>query len=256
MNEGQKNNELANTTAIQQLQNRLNEEKTVQAINRLLDRIDTLEKSVGHLTTIIQQGPGMIAMTMDMVDEGYKKADASGISIENRLSTALQIAEKLTAPPMVEKLNGLLAFADQIPGLIAMTTDMVDESLKKANERGLDLETRLMAALQIAEKFTDPKMTKKLDSLFELADQAPGLIAMVMDMIDEEIKNSPLKELDLNALLEVGTQISHAVIDAKYLPDAKVGGIFSMIKTMKDPDRQRAIGYLMNIAKSFGQTIK
>ncbi len=190
-------NGFANTDAVKQLQNRLNDEKTVQAIDRLLDRIDTLEKAVANLTTIMEQGPGLAAMTMDMVDEGYRKANANGVNIENRLVAGLQIAERLTAPEMVEKLEGLLT----------------------------------------------------------MADQAPGLIAMVMDTFDEEMKHFGAKNIDVKILLELAQNTSSAVSEAKQMPDAKVGGIFSMLKTMKDPDRQKAIGFLMNIAKAFGQKI-
>ena len=60
----------------------------------------------------MQTGPGMVAMVTDMADEAYREADASGISIDERLSNALQLAEKLTAPTMIKKLDGFLKFAD------------------------------------------------------------------------------------------------------------------------------------------------
>lgn len=246
-------NGYASTKSIQHLQARLNEDKTVQAIDRLLDRIDTLEKAVDNLTTMMHQGPGLVAMTMDMADEGYRQANSNGVSIENRLGAALQIAEKLTAPSMVEKLDSFLSFADQAPGLVAMTMDMVDDGYRQANSNGVSIENRLGAALQIAEKLTAPAMVEKLDGLLVLSDQAPGLISMAMDVFDEEMRNLSANNIDVKALTGLAQNMSAAVGEANKMPDTKVSGIFSMLRTMKDPDRQKAIGFFMNVAKAFGQ---
>lgn len=250
------NNEFAKTATIKRLNERLNEERTVQAIDKLLDRIDTLENAVANLSTIMDQGPGMLAMATDIADETYRKANSSGISLENRFNNALHIAEKLTAPAMVEKLDHLLQLVDQAPGLIAMTTDVVDDTYRRMSAQGINIENRLAVALNIAEKLTTPAMVEKLDNLLQLADQAPGLIAMTVDMVDEEMGKVNNSRIDIPALLEVGKQLSSAVTKSRTMADAKVGGIFSMLKTMRDPDRQRAIGYLMNIAKAFGQELK
>ena len=119
------------TEAGKHLQSRLNEERTVAAIDRLLDRIETLESAVEKLTIAMERGPGMISMVADMADEQYRKAAQNGVDIEQRLANALTIAEKLTAPEMVEKLNSLLKFTEQAPGLISMTMDMADEGYRR-----------------------------------------------------------------------------------------------------------------------------
>jgi uncharacterized protein YjgD (DUF1641 family) len=190
-------NGYASTKSIQHLKSRLNEEQTVQAIDRLLDRIDVLEKAVNQFSMLMQQGPGLIAMTVDMADELYRKADAQGVNIENRLGAALHLAEKLTESAMVEKL----------------------------------------------------------DALMVLADRAPGILSMMVDSFDEEMKNMSAKNIDFNALASLAQNAAAAVGDANQMPIANVGGIFSMLRVMKDPDRQKAIGYFMNVAKAFGKKL-
>lgn len=239
---------------IESLRDRLNEENTAQSIDRLLNRIDTLEKALENLTTIMQQGPGLMAMTMDMVDDGYKKASEKGVSIENRLNAALQIAEKLTAPEMVAKLDNLLTLADQAPGIMAMTMDMVDEGYRKAGERGISIENRIGTALEMSEKLTAPEMVQKLDGLLTLADQAPGIAAMVMDTFDEEMRK--VKDMGIDAqLLDTAKLAAKSLSEAKAEPIEKVGGIFGLMRALKDPDRQKAVGFLMQFAKKFGQKI-
>lgn len=136
------------TPAGRQVQARLSEERTLMAIDRLLTRLDTIEEAVKGLEQTMQQGPGMVAMVADMADEAYSKADAAGVSIEARLKNALVIAEKLTSPEMVTKLDDLVAFTNQLPGLVAMTVDTVDEGMRKARENGLEPETMVAWASQ------------------------------------------------------------------------------------------------------------
>jgi len=185
------------TEAGRRVQARLSEDRTLEAIDRLLMRIETLESAVGNLTTVMQQGPGLVAMAGDLVDEAYRQADAKGVRIDQRLSVALQMAEKLTQPQVAEKLDSLIQFGDQVPGMIAMTVDMVDESMKKAIASGFDPHSVVGAA----------------------------------------------------------SNVSTALTQAKAEPPAKIGGLFGLLRQLKDPDRQRGLGFLMNFLKHFGRNI-
>lgn len=128
------------TPAGRQVQARLSEERTLLAIDRLLARLDTIEEAVKGLEQTMHQAPGMVAMVTDMADEAYRKADTKGIAVEARLNNALVMAEKLTRPEMVTKLNDLIAMSDQLPGIVAMAVDTLDEGLRKARENGLEPE--------------------------------------------------------------------------------------------------------------------
>lgn len=180
-----------------QVQARLTDDRTLEAIDHLLARIDTLEAAVDQLSMLMRQGPGLVAMAGDMVDETYRKADANGVNIEERLGTALQMAEKLTTPAMAEKLEGLVTISNQLPGLVAMTVDMYDEGMKRAFDNGFDPRT----------------------------------------------------------LMETAGAANTALTNAKAEPPAKVGGIFGLLRLIKDPDRQKGLGFLMNFLKHFGRNI-
>ncbi len=241
------------TDAGQHLQESLSNERVLQGIDHLLNRIATLEKAVDNLSTVMEIGPGMVSMVTDIADESIQKAAKQGIEIEERLSNALKIAEKITASEMMEKLDGLFDFLDKAPGILSMSMDMVDEGFRLSSKRGIDIEQRFANALHIAEKLTDPTMVKKLDNLLKMADQAPGLIAMTMDTIDEEMKQLIASGVDFNELVSLLKQFVVASKKANDMPHVKVKGVFSMMKIMKDPNRQKAIGHVMNIAKAWGQ---
>ncbi len=236
----------------QAIQRRLSEERTLQAIEHLLARIDTLERAVDGLANVMHQGPGLVAMTGDMVDEAYRRADANGVNIDERLKNALAIAEKLTSPTMMEKLDSLIQAADQAPGLTAMMGDMVDETYRRAADRGVDIDERLRTALQITEKLTAPEMAERMDSALQFADQLPGLIAMSMDAFDEFTKQALEKGYDTRTLMSVAQSANRALIEAKAEPPSKVG-TFGLLRAMSDPDRQRAMGFLMTFLKHLGK---
>lgn len=301
------------TEAGQRLQAHLSEERTLAAIDRLLDRLDTVEQAVERLSTMMQQGPGMTAMFADMADEAYRKADANGISIDQRLKNALAIAEKLTSPEMTQKLDHLITFTNQAPGLMAMTADMADSIYRQADTNGISIDQRLKNALEIAEKLTSPEMTEKLGDLLSLADQAPGLIAMTADMADEAyrkadargvsidqriklaweaaekltapemiakleqllvmghqmpglvaitadiadetMRNAIAKGVDPQTIAQIAGSAGQALSQARQEAPAKVGGIFSLLGALKDSDRQRGLGFLMNFLKHFGKNL-
>ena len=42
---------------------------------------------------------------------------------------------------------------------------------------------------------------------------------------------------------------------AQQEPPAKVGGVFGLLRALNDPDRQKALGFLMNLLKHLGKTM-
>lgn len=238
-----------------QVQARLSEPRTLEAIDHLLKRIDTLESAVDKLSDVMRQGPGMVAMLGDMADETYRQVDARGVSIDERLKNALTIAEKLTAPEMVAKIDGLITLTDQVPGMVAMIGDMADETYRQADARGVSIDQRLGVALKMAEQLTAPEMAEKLENALQLANQMPGIVAMMVDMVDEGVKTALDNGFNPETLARVAGSANTALNQAYAEPPAKVKGIFSLLRALKDPDRQKGMGFLLNFLKHFGQNL-
>ena len=114
----------------------MNDPQTAAALTRLLDRIDTLEQTVNTLARLLEQGPGLVSIAADSVDDAFRQATAAGVDVDARLRAALQMAEKLTAPDMVQaKLDRLFTLVDQAPGLVSMATDTVDDAFQSRRGR-------------------------------------------------------------------------------------------------------------------------
>lgn len=273
------------TTAGQQLQERLSSEKTLKALDHLLQRIDTLEKGVERLSALLEQGPGLVSMAVDTVDDGYRRAAQQGVDIDERLSNALHLAEKLTAPEMVERIDGLLKLAGQAPGITSMMVDVADDGVRQAARRGIDIEQRLGAALQLAEQLTAPEMVEQLSSLLKLARQAPGIMAMAVDVVDDSYRQVAGNGIDLAALskkgltvarrtaglvdseefdallhsdlfnpktLDVLSVVSGALTRCRMDPPKKAG-VFKLLGAMGDPEIQKSLGFLLSFARNFGR---
>lgn len=240
-----------------------------------------------QLLILAEQGPGIAAMVTDTVDDAYGQALAQGIDIDARLRAALELAEKLTSPTMMTQLNQLLALAEQAPGIAAMVADTVDDAYAQASSHGVDIDGRLRAGLEMAEKLTAPEMVEKINTAIELADQGPGIMAMMVDIIDDVyiqairqgfnpeqfvrqgvVVTSRMAELlesgEINALLQSGVidpkavdvvgTAAKALVTSRAEPAPKMG-IFGMLKAMRDPDLQRALGFLTVFGKNFGENL-
>jgi uncharacterized protein YjgD (DUF1641 family) len=214
------------TEAGRRLQETLAGEKTLQSLDHLLQRIDTLEKAVEKLTTLIEQGPGIVAMVADMADDGYRQAANRGVDIDQRLKATLEIAEKLTAPEMIEKLESALKLADQAPGIMAMMVDMFDEGYKKTLDNGIDIPTLSKQGI---------KVTKSLSNL-----------------VDSEEFEALLNSGVFNPkALDVLSVVSGALIKCRMNPPQKAS-IFQLLFALRDPEIKKSLGFLLSFARNFG----
>ncbi len=185
------------TQAGKALEARLNDEHVVQAMNRILDRLDVIESSLQK----IHEAPGMISMVADMADDAVRTASDKGIDIDERLRSALAMAEKLTAPEMVDKIDHFIAAVDQAPGMVSMVADITDDLVRTNADRGVDIDERLRVALHIAEKLTDPAMVERIDALIAATDQAPGMVSMAVDIVDDTVRTAAENGVDINERL-------------------------------------------------------
>ena len=172
----------------------------------MMERLD-------KLILMTDQAPYMVSMVTDIADETYREAAARGIDIETRLKAGLAMAEKLTSPEMMERLDKLILMTDQAPYMVSMVTDIADETYREAATRGIDIEARLKVGLAMAEKLTSPEMMTKLDQLLMLSEQAPGMVSMMTDIVDDGYRQLAADGIDVEERLRVGLAIMAKATD-------------------------------------------
>jgi len=203
------------------LEKRLQDPETREALVHLLDRLDTIERAVDALERIEQRLPDAVEMTADVVDDELTRAAERGVVFDERAGGALQLAEKLTEPQTVEVLTALMdrldrleqlaELADQLPDAAMITVDSIDDALTRAAERGVVFDERAREGLMLLEKMTEPETAaalgavidraEHLERLSALAEEAPDAIATVVDILDAEYAKAAARGYDPENIL-------------------------------------------------------
>lgn len=224
------------------------------------DRLSRIEQSLDRIASGMNQAPVMLSMATDSIDEYIGAAKQKGIEVEDRLQDALHLLGRLSDPKINQSLNNLLGTVEQAPGLVSMTMDSVDELVRQSNQGSIRLDDRIAGLGQLLNKLSDPKMVERLNSLITLSEQAPGLMALTVDSIDafmiryeQEFKDS-LSFLQRDNLVFL-KNVGEAMTEAQSQEPAKVGGVFGLLRALKDSGRQKALGFLMNVLKNLGNKL-
>lgn len=138
--------------------------------------------------------------------------------IEQRLAAVEQVAAALTPA------GGVLT---TLPAAIATMADTFDGVAARLADSGVDLDERMRSVLRAIEVSTAPRAVAGLASLVESRLLEPSALAVVSQLAA--------------ALAEPG--------------DSKPVGMWGAMKALRDPDVQRALGFLLAIARQFGKNL-
>jgi uncharacterized protein DUF1641 len=129
----------------------------------------------------------------------------------------------------VERVTSSLApVADLIaavPGGIATLTDTVDTLAARLGDRGVDLDDRLRSVVRAVEVSTTPRAVHALAALVESQLLEPSALAVVSRLAA--------------ALAEPGA--------------AEPVGMWGAMRALRDPDVQRALGFVLAVGRTFGR---
>ena len=138
--------------------------------------------------------------------------------IEKRLAAVEQVARAIVP------IAGLV---ETLPGAVAVAVDTFDSVAARVGGAGIDLDARMTAVLRAVEVATAPRAVNGLASLVESHLLEPRALAVVSQLAV--------------ALAATG--------------DAPPVGTWGMMKALRDPDVQRALGFGVAIARGFGQQL-
>lgn len=219
------------------LEQRLDEPETAEQLSRLLDRLGAIERSLERMETAISQAPAAISMVADVVDEAADRAQSDGVDVDARLRHSLQMVDKLTEPRTLDAITGLLermekiealtSLLDDLPGFAAMMVDAIDEIYRGAESVGIDIDARVRSTFALGEKLTAPEAVEALDEVLD--PNAIGFVGMLGDTL------ARCQRLCLER------------------PEPYSQTLFGTLKSARDPDVRRALGFLTMFAKQFGQ---
>lgn len=213
-------------------------------------RLERIESLLEKLTTTMESAPTMISMATDTFDEIAKSSSDSGITIDDRVRSGGNLLKRLIDPATSANIHKILDIMDQAPGLMSMIADTFDEYATDSAQSGITIDQRLKGLIALFNQITEPKMVEKIEQLVSISNQLPGLVAMGIDTIDEVARGTDLmgpQNISLLTSAMKANQYAHSI------PPMKVGGIFGLLKVLKDEEVQKMLGFMINFARAFGK---
>lgn len=197
-------------------------EATLRRIEARLERLEQTFEPIAQATTA---APALTSTAVDVLDEW---ANQHG-DLDTRLRTLSELLERLTRPEALTPLMAFVELTEQAKPAFATFTDMVDETMARAAQEGMEIE-RLVessknAVLRLAQLATAREVQALLDS---------GM-------------------LDPAALSTLGIA-ARAVADASDEPAPRVG-MFGALRAARQPSVQRALGFVLRVAENLGKNL-
>lgn len=262
-----------------QLLQRLNDPEVAAGLNQLLDRLDTMAFMTQSVDGFLRRGETIADSVTAAVDEvrprdpeqinrileraphmmqtGLRLADAAGEMDVTGMQQS-RVLQRLTDPETLKAINQLL---DRLP-LLAFLTESLEGFLERGDTvadsiagmvKDLNLQDLDSAKLeQWRDLFNN--MREAGEQLLEsglLHDGFPQVIEAGKGMVESGMLDKGV----VNTLGELGkasTETYHEVVSKPIEP---VGGIFGLMRAVKDPDVQKTMGFAFAFAKAFAKHI-
>jgi hypothetical protein len=152
----------------------------------------------------------------------------TALTREDRLLETIERLER-RIEHMDEAVRRLEGAAGQVPVVVATVTDIVDGVIARLAANGFDVDERMRALLQAAEQLTSPRALDALTSVLQ-------------------------SEIMAHQTTEVIGRVGRAIVHAEH--EAKPVGVWGLMRALRDPEVQRAAGFMIAMARRFGEELR
>lgn len=283
-----------NGSAVEQLQARLNEPRTAEALNQLLDNIELISFSVTALDGFVRRGEEIaeeVAASVAQVKETVPTLDPQVMELGPKLLQMLPQLVTLTtrvitvtSSPEFQKLLDLISDPKTLNNLtlllkhaelLAFLVDALDGFLQRGDvlvDNVAASVTELVQTLtangpQLAElAATVPVFTQQLP---QLAENLPQVMATLPQLLEVATQLQPaLASPEFKALMSSGVlnpktltvigQAGDALVESydEHRQAPQAIGLFSLLRALNNPDMQRTLGFAVKFADRFGKTLQ
>jgi hypothetical protein len=246
----------------EQLLARLSEERTAEALNRLLDRLeiivfatealdgflhradiisDSVSESVGDLRKMVGESgtAALMSRLPQLAQTGAQVADIAQSAPVQRL-IASGLLEKLGDPATIASIKGLI---DKLE-LAVFSLEAMDGFLKRGDEIAENLAEGVADARGLAPDIDPRKLRQVLVDLPTLVEA--GSVLVKSGMLDPDV---------VMLLGEAGHVFARAYDDARGHKPQNIG-LLGLAKALRDPDVSRSLEFGLRIAKAFGKSLQ
>jgi hypothetical protein len=253
----------APTAAQEQLFARLSEDRTVDALHRLLDRLELIAFAADALNGFLSRAD-VVAESVAESMADFKKMTGETTATGEVLGKLPQLAKAsvqladVSASPAFARLmdSGLLErlgddrtiealkqVLDRLE-LAAFVLDSIDGLLRRSDTIG----QALSDDVQDLKKASQPDLLK----LKEVLQAMPALVTAGQTLV----RSGMLEPKTVEVLGTIGRSAAASYEEAHTAPkDPKPLGVLGLLKAIKDPDVNRALTFVLHMSKAYGQSL-
>jgi len=179
-----------------------------------------------------------------------------------RLPSTPEILARIEAK--LDRLDRVLGPLSEASAVAAVAVDSVDE-LARGQEAEVD--ARMKGAVQLLERISRPETLAMLTKAVDIAESMPGVVATAVDSVDElanvhgddlrgrlEAGATLLNQLTLPKTSQLIEQVLGGLLEAEAAKERRLG-FFGLLKALREPHTQRAVGFAVSFLESFGQAL-
>lgn len=220
---------------------------SAESMGSLLEKVDRIDRVVSRLDRMTREIPPLVATAVDAVDERCRRLDDSGIHLDERIARVTRLLDRLTDDSTYrliemlldrgDRLASVLKVLDDAPGLVAMFVDMVDEYAAKLVSQGIDVEKSLRQGLHAAIWLGSRVSETELERL--------GIF----------LRSDVLEPHALAVVGKSGKALAVCHEGACQSETPERLGPIGLLKSLNDPDVQRSLAFLIQVARCFGRSV-
>lgn len=252
----------AASAAQEQLLARLAEPKTIDSLNRLLDRLDVIAfladaldgffaradvvtESVAESVADLKRLASHHGETGEVIERlpqlaraGVQLADVSASPAFQRLLTS-GLLDRLGDERTIESLKAVF---DKLE-LAAFALDAVDGLLRRSEQ----MASALSDDVDELKRASQPELANFKEVLAAL----PALVAAGQTLV----RSGMLEPRTVEVLGTIGRSAAGAYEEAHAVGGGASLGVFGLIKALRDPDVSRALTFAVRVSKAYGQSL-
>lgn len=269
-----------------QLQARLNEPRTAEALNQILDRIELIAFTVTALDGLLQRSEQIGDEVARSVSDLKASTPPEFTTFVQHLPQLLEILPQFLAfaptlinlvnSPEFQKLLDVLSTPETLEAIIVLMENMdklafAVEAIDGFLQRGDVIIESVAASVKDAKAGVEGSDIKKvMDSLPQIMEATPQLLdatsqllpILASEPMQEFINSGALDRLLNSGILAPQTidVVGHAggalveSYDKTKTTDTRAG-LFALLGAARDPDVQKALGFFVEFGKQFGKEI-
>lgn len=218
----------------------------LEVLERIEAKLDRLERALGPLA-MLGELPGVAGTAVETLDDRVRGQEPE---LDARLRGAVELLERISRPRTLAMLHQAVDVLEAAPALLSTAVDAIDDV---ADPDGLNLHGRVEVASKLLGQITKPKTMELLRNLLDQLTDPTPVVTGVPALDAYAAQGVSMEQLTREGLQLVG-QVVVFLRHAQAQGERRLGP-WGLLKALRDPHTQRALGFAISVLEGFGQAL-